>query len=81
MWWQIVAMPSYFGIALAITDCRSPRTHDEPATIQSACDRAKRTTLKAAAGVIHRGYCSNAKMRFQSFFMLMTIHPFFFASS
>ena len=26
-------------------------------------------------------YCSNAKMRFQSFFMLMTVQPCFFASS
>ena len=29
----------------------------------------------------HRGFYSNAKMRFQSFFMLMTVQPSFFASS
>jgi hypothetical protein len=32
--------------------------------------------------VLHpRRYCSNANMRFQSFFMLMTVHPCFFAWS
>ncbi len=35
-----------------------------------------------ACFVLHpRRYCSNANMRFQSFFMLMTVQPCFFASS
>jgi hypothetical protein len=34
-----------------------------------------------AALLVAFSHCSNAKMRFQSFFMLITVQPFFFASS
>jgi hypothetical protein len=34
-----------------------------------------------AGGLEQRLDYSNAKMRFQSFFMLITVQPFFFASS
>jgi hypothetical protein len=37
------------------------------------------TTVTCHALIDHCG--SNAKMRFQSFFMLITVQPFFFASS
>jgi hypothetical protein len=33
------------------------------------------------AALLPRGYCSNPKIRCQSFFMLTTIHPLLFASA
>ena len=53
--------------------------------VESAFDpkRTSRMGQKCPADCVPRdqGALSNAKMRFQSFFMLMTVQPPFFASS
>ena len=76
------ASSSFQGCAGGGADCassagRTPGDRQETGT-RGRSESQKRSTRAPPA---HAAYFSNEKICFQSFFMLMTVQPFFFASS
>ena len=69
------ASSSFQGCGVGDAACaRRTAVPPTPPTISNAMKSARAT-------LVHARYFSKEKIRFQSFFMLITVQPFFFASS
>ncbi len=82
---QMTRMFGFFCAVWAIAGAHSSRGHQEgedsrDGAAHGVSPAVPASPLEAGTRLVDCGY-SNAKIFFQSFFMLMTVQPFFFASS